>query len=170
MTRLVVSIALGSISLAGSVSAYAQFTPKTPPTEMDLHASYCSEVIEKLDIPYYEKALAALGRPPNPANDEVAASIQSYLNASKAALQKLTLYLAPRVLNDIDPVGLAVAQVSADEDINRIQAAISSCSPQCTEPSPSTECMNECGARKVPDIAVIQNKFKACRDLGWFPF
>lgn len=165
---------LVAIFLAGSVPAVAQFTPRTPPTETDLHASYCSEVIDKLDIPYYEKALAAIGPPdpatPNPAKDETAASIQSYLDASKAALRKLTMYLAPRVLNNVDPIGLAVAKASADDDINRIQAAISSCAPGCTEPSTSTACMNECGARRVPDIAVIQNKFKACRDLSWFPF
>lgn len=165
---------LAAVFLAGSVPTHAQFTPKTPPTETDLHASYCAEVIYKLDIPYYEKALAAIGQPdpatPNPARDETAASIQSYLNASKAALRKLTMYLAPRVLNNVDPIGLGVAQASADDDIRRTEAAGSSCLPECTEPSKAAACMNECGVRKLPDLVVIQNKFKACRDLSWFPF
>lgn len=162
------------IFLAGSVAANAQFTPMTPPTETDLHASYCSEVIKNSDIPYYEKALALLVQQspaaPNPARDGLVESMQNYLDASKAALRKLAMYLAPRVFNNnLDPSALMGAQVAADDDIRRIESASSMCSSECIDSPRASACALECVARKVPDSAVIRNKFQACRDLTWLP-
>src|ERR1700692_2420266 len=50
--------------LTGTVATNAELPQITQPTDRDLHASYCSVVIEKLDIPFFEKALASR-RPPN---------------------------------------------------------------------------------------------------------
>jgi hypothetical protein len=148
----------------------------TSPNETDLHASYCSEVIEKLDIPYYEKALASLALPTgttsNPARDELVASMQNYLTASRATLRRLALYLAPRALNlNLDPTGLMGAQAAAAEDISRFESAATSCLPECpnTDTPKGTVCMNKCTARKMPDVDVIKKKFQACRDLSWLP-
>jgi hypothetical protein len=156
--------------------ANAQTPQMTPPTETDLHASYCSEVIAKLDIPYYEHALVSLALPSgatsNPERDALVASMQNYLAASRATLRRLALYLAPRVLNlNLDPVGIVAAQAAANDDIRRIEAAASSCLPECpiTDTPKSTVCMNACAARKMPDVDVIKKKFQACRDLSWLP-
>jgi hypothetical protein len=125
----------------------------------------------------YEQALASLALPTgatsNPTRDELVASMQNYLNASRATLRRLALYLAPRVLNlNLDPTGLMGAQAAAIEDVSRFESAAASCLPECpiTDTPKSTVCMNECVARKMPDVDVIKKKVQACRDLSWLPF
>jgi hypothetical protein len=156
--------------------ANAQMLQRTPLTETDLHASYCAEVIAKLDIPYYEQALVSLALPSgatsNPERDALVASMQNYLNTARATLRRLALYLAPRILNpNLDLIGLMGAKAAAAEDISRFASASASCLPECQniDTSKSTVCMNECVARKMPDVDVIKKKVQACRNLSWLP-
>ena len=175
-TRIKRRATLFVLLLTGTVATKAQFPQMTSPTETDLHASYCSEVIEKLDIRYYETALASLALPAgatsNPERDALVASMQNYLNTARATLRRLALYLAPRVLNtNLDLIGLMGAKAAAAEDISRFESAATSCLPECsnTDTPKSTVCRNECMARKMPDIDVIKKKTQACRDLSWLP-
>jgi hypothetical protein len=157
------------LSLTGAVAASAQMTP---PNDTDLHASYCQAVISDFDIKYQEQAISQMqsgGTPEQPAAQKIVTGLRSHLDASRAALRRITLYLLPR-LSILDPTGLMSARAAATDDIRRIESVVTSCSPECADPSKGDICMKECGTKRMPDLAMIQKKFDGCRDLSWLPF
>jgi hypothetical protein len=167
-------------------SGIAQVPEPLPPTETDLHAAYCGEVI-KVEIGMLEKGLASwvsdeFTTPSAADSEELRAAkarladgkrtVRAGLESEKAILRKLDLYLLPRILR-LDPYGILAAQTAARDDLARVGSVALSCNSECP---PSLEsgalktCTTECTTRAMPDFASIQKKLKSCQDLEWLPF
>jgi hypothetical protein len=168
-----------------SDTGIAQVPQPSPPTETDLHAAYCTEVINT-EIGMVEAALASYPtfdttpsatdtEPLRKAKAKVEANLRTIkagLDTEKAILNKLHLYLLPRLLY-LDPLGLVGAQTAAKDDLARIKSALSSCQNECPaslESSALQTCSTECTTRAMPDLAAVQKKLKSCQDLEWLPF
>ena len=166
----------------------AQTPPmSTPPTETDLHAAFCTQVLKTL-IADSMNHVSDLSGPeystvPNPndspelraskekaeaANQESKASLES----QKAMLRRIDLYLKPRFF-DLDPLPLAAAKRAAQEDWKRMQSAMSTCTSKCPmslEADALIKCNSDCAKRAMPDLPTIQQKMQSCLNLKWLPF
>lgn len=187
MRQIVFTVAL----LLGSCCAYGQ-TPLLPPTPTDLHAAYCVESLKE-DLQFEERTLNVVNaliatKPAPPASASSSARNQQLSQARsatlhdisncKAALQRVELYLSPRV-GDLDPTGLMAAMVAAMNDRNRLSATVRACSRQCPIQGNTVEeaaalvqkCTHQCVEKSMPDVDSLSSKFKSCRaPSSWLPF
>lgn len=137
-----------------------------PPTDTDLHAAYCSQLLSSnIDWLTSIANVAEAG----PAKDAIVASV----NEERAKLRRVLLYLTPRT-SHIDVLGLLGAQTAAKDDAAQVEAwsKRTKCQAECPNPSASDweQCQKTCVAREFPDEAAIQKKAKSCHELDWLPF
>jgi hypothetical protein len=178
-------------ALMFATSAMAQTPQIAQPTNTDLHAAYCIQVLQT-SILESESILSSFSGPeyntvPDP-NDPPAVreskakaaaatrASKADLESQKAMLRRLDLYLKPRIF-DPNPMGLVAAKRAAQEDWNRIGSATSSCQNECRPAALNdgninayTKCTDECVARAMPDLATFQNKTQSCVNLDWLPY
>ena len=177
------------LMLALAASATAQAPLSARPTETDLHAAYCTEVLKFL-IEGSQSSVTLYSGPeyntvPGP-NDppELQASkakgeaamreMKARLESQKAILRKIDLYLKPRIF-DLDPIPIVAAKRAAQEDRDRLGSATSGCQYACpllpdSKADDLTKCNDECAARSMPDLPTIQKKIKSCLSIEWLPF
>jgi hypothetical protein len=177
--------------LLGSCGAYGQ-TLALPPTPTDLHAAYCVESLKE-HLQFEEQALNSINaliaaRPMPPASAASSAGDQELtqtrtmtlqeISNSNASLQRIELYLNPRV-GYLDPTGLMAAMVAAKNDVSRISATVRACSRQCPIRGTTTEeaaqllqkCVHDCVEKAMPDADSLSSKLKSCRaPSSWLPF
>jgi hypothetical protein len=181
ITALAVSL------LLPAQAGMAQAPTLSLPTETDLHAAYCTQVL-KIIIEGSEASDTLYSRPeystvPGP-NDppELRASkaaaeasrmeMKALLDSQKAMLRKLDLYLKPRLLS-LDPIPLVAAQRAAQEDWDRFGSATSACQNDCPMSlgaDAAIKCNKGCAARAIPDLPTLQKKTMSCVNLEWLPF
>jgi hypothetical protein len=100
---------------------------------------------------------------------------QVLLEATRASVDRLNLYLKPRT-SALNPRGLLAARQAAKEDSARLAAAISKCSNECfkTAPDNPLPCLDhneECAAQAMPDLPSIEKRMRACNNpADWLPF
>jgi hypothetical protein len=141
----------------------AQAQTMMPPSDTDLHASYCVAALQN-DIKWAEAALAQVA--PQQSTDayanKIIASAKLTLATSQPALRRVQQYLLPKLLY-LEPMGLLLANKAAEDDIARIAALVNTCTGDAAlDPT--------CYSTNMPDLHVIQEKLQACRDLSWLPF
>lgn len=169
-----------------SAAATAQQPFSAQPTETDLHAAYCTQYLTFLidvgstpppgpqpstvpdpnDPPAVRESKAKLAA----SNRNVKASLGSF----KAMLRKLDLYLKPRMI-DLEQFPLVAAKRAAQEDWDRFGSAWTACDKECplvpnAQTDNLTKCHDECVARAMPDLPMIQKKTQSCQNLEWLPF
>jgi hypothetical protein len=177
------------LMLSVTVSATAQAPQSEQPTETDLHAAYCTVVLQY--VVSTSEALVHFSGPeydstaPDP-NDSpewraVREKADSSLRIAKATLEsqkemlrKIDLYLKPRV-SGLNPIPLQIAKRSAQDEWNRMGFAVVGCQNECrvlpdSKSDDLTKCNYECAARAMPDATKIQEKIKSCQSLEWLPF
>jgi hypothetical protein len=177
------------LALLLSQHGVAQQPQSAQPTETDLHAAYCTQVlkylVEQLESSVTLFSGSEYSTVPGP-NDppELRASkakaesamreMRASLASEKAMARRLDLYLTPRLFN-LDVVGIVAARRAAQEDWERIGSATSGCEKECPlipdrKTDDPTKCNNECTLRAMPDLPTIQRKVKSCASLEWLPF
>jgi hypothetical protein len=177
----VAAAAVLMLLLSGSATAQAL----AQPTETDLHAAYCIQVLG-YGIAAGESVLASganTSTVPDSADTEEVRTAKATLESSnrairtsvdshRAMLRKLNVYLQPRVFN-LDPIGILAAQSAAKDDGARAGSATSACKNECPmslDTSALLKCNNECALRTMPDLSTIRKKVKSCYELDWLPF
>jgi hypothetical protein len=186
--RLALLSALGIFCLWLS-PAIAQRPQSERPNATDLHAAYCTEILQTT-IADSQSLVASFSRPeystvPGPNDPPYLLESKAKSEASrreafaeieseKATLRRIDLYLKPRVFN-LDPLPLVAAKRAAQEDMARIDSAVKSCSNECpflpdSHPDDSTKCTNACALKAMPDLPEIQKKTMSCSKVEWLPF
>jgi hypothetical protein len=169
--------------------AIAQRPQSERPNATDLHAAYCTEILQTT-IAESASLVATYSRPeystvpgPNDPPYLLASKARSEasrreafaeIESEKATLRRIDLYLKPRVFN-LDPLPLIAAKRAAQEDMARIDSAVKSCSNECpflpdSNPDDSTKCTNACTLKAMPDLPQIQKKSMSCSKVEWLPF
>lgn len=164
---LIVAAALGLASIAKA--------QQQAPNPTDLRAAYCISLTKALlaevqqSMPQMSKPLSP-DAPPEIVQQHNAAleKMQSAMAAANARLNKLQLYLLPR-MQYVDALGLVSADKSARDDLQRIESTGSKCIPQC--PAGTGEnCLRDCERRAMPDYDSVVNSSKAWATLDWLPY
>jgi hypothetical protein len=145
--------------------AFAQ-SPLVIPSDVDLRASYCIAVTQ-FDISVHGSVLHD-AVPGNEWIDKIIADSRRSLILANSNLRKLQQYLLPRMLY-LDPTGLLTAGTSAKDDVARMKRMSYSCPTECDGKANHDACYSGCVDREMPDLKVVQDKFKTCRELNWLP-
>lgn len=161
--------------LAACLTAFAVTTDaqqQAVPTDTELRSAYCMSVI-KAEVGVYQrgaaKADAAVKNASTPEQQQWAAKISAEaheeLTKLEAALDRLQLYLLPR-LQARDPVALAAAMKRGDADFQGLMTMGERCPTKCGGPQDDKwrACMNSCLDKD------LQARVRACDTPTWLPF
>lgn len=165
-------------TLLALVSSEVSQAQVKPPNRTDLHAAYCVTVLQKFKS-MASAAVSGLQTPINGASEvppvkaareKALAAARASLNALTAALERIQLYLLPR-MPYLDPVGLLAASTAAKKDLTEATKTAYSCFNTCTDSGDlSQRCTNACTRKKMPTISYLRKKWAACRKPSWLPF
>lgn len=149
--RRAAKAATASALFAACMGAHAY----EPPDTVDLHATYCVAVLQ------YKLSLFNSMPPDTP--PEIQRGIAKEREQASYNLSRLQLYLMPRVPH-LDPVSLAFALESGDEDAPRAVQAASQCVAKCTNHADTSACLRNC-ARESDAM----RRTAICSDTSWLP-
>jgi hypothetical protein len=136
---------------AACVGAHAYELPNT----VDLHATYCVAVLQ------YKLSLFNSMPPDTPR--EIQRGIAKEKDQASYNLSRLQLYLMPRVPH-LDPVSLAFALESGDEDAPRAVQAAAQCVAKCANNADGGACLRKCAQESK-----VMSRTAICSDTSWLP-
>jgi hypothetical protein len=125
------------------------------PNSVDLHATYCVAVLQ------YQLSLFNSMPPDTP--PEMQRAIATEKDQASYNLSRLQLYLMPRVPG-LDPVSLAFALESGDEDAPRAVQAKAHCVAGCANNADQGACLRKC----IQESEVMK-RTATCSDTSWLP-
>jgi len=143
----VVALAL----LATCIYARAYELPNT----VDLHATYCVAVLQ------YQ--LSLFNSMPSDTPPDIQRGIAKEKDQASYNLSRLQLYLMPRVPY-LDPVSLAFALESGDEDAPRAVQAEAQCVARCSDNDDKGACLRRCFQKSE-----VMRRTAMCSDTTWLP-
>lgn len=139
------------VLFAACMGAHAYELPDT----VDLHATYCIAVLQ------YK--LSLFNSMPPDTSPEIQRGIAEEKDRASYNLSRLQLYLMPRVPY-LDPVSLAFALESGDEDAPRAVQAASQCVARCANDAEKGACLRKCAQESD-----VMRRTAICSDTSWLP-